>query len=265
MRAMVKLLACVTLLVSAVAGCGLAQAADIANTKACAEWGDLKVIRGYCPEEYVRQDVLDATAHAAKDFASQTLFPLKLRREAFEFTAQIRHDEEPLRSRKWRGEFLIVIDEAAELKATLTRAKRPLWPQVHALVHEKHYQVIAEAFEKSMLSPSDEAWADEVKRLLPDTSAVVRDIEIETGSTDGKACPALAQRMKLLVGLKPEAVIERKSDMISIAVHPETYEVVVANYPRALYTTDTDPKSAFFKWAEGTVQALEPCWRPGKQ
>jgi hypothetical protein len=135
--------------------------------------------------------------------------------------------------------------------------------QAHALVHEKHYEAIADAFERTTLAAGDQAWADEVRRLLPSAEAVVDAIEVERLVTDGRACAALGLRIKALAGVTPEPVFEKKSDdLITVAVHPESYEVVVADYPRALYTTDTNPNSAYFKWAEGTVQALEPCWKP---
>lgn len=252
------------LLVGLISSGGIALAAN-SEGKPCAEWDGLKTIRGFCPEEYLRLDVLDEVGRAAKDLASETYFPLVIRRaDAFSFAVQIRHDEEPLRSRKWRGEFLIVVrDERPGLAAVFARAKQPLWAQIHALVHEKHYKVIAEAFERTALAAGDKAWAEEVKHILPPVDKVVEAIQIERLATDSKTCPVLAQHVGALTGLRPEPVFEKESDeTISVAVHPEIYEVVIARYPRVLYTTDHDPQSVFFKWAEDTVQALEPCWKP---
>lgn len=109
----------------------------------------------------------------------------------------------------------------------------------------------------------DPVWAAEVRRLLPSVEEVAAGLEVERSVTDEQACPALRQRLRIVAGLTPEPIIEaEKSNTLSVQIHPEVYDVVLANYPRMLYTTDTGPERTFFKWADETVHALEPCWKP---
>lgn len=228
---------------------------------------EFKPIRGFCSKQYLRFDVLDEIGHEAKRLAFEKYFPLVITwrdDSLFRLDVQIRHNETPLRSRKWRGEFLILIQrESSGFSAKFVRAKSPLWPQVHRFLHEQSYKKIAEAFARSSLSADDPAWAAEVRRLVPAAEAVAAEVEIERFVTDTRACPALVNRINDVALLSPEPVIYAEDgEAFDIQIHPEIYDVVLAKYPRLLYTSETESERAFFKWAEGTVQALETCWKP---
>lgn len=249
-------------------GAWLASAADAGGAVKCRS-GEFKPIRGFCSDEYLRFDILDEVGRAAAKLAREKYFPLVLDwsqgdRALNGLSVQIRHDETPLRSRKWRGEFLILIrDKRPALTAEFVRAESPLWVQVHRYLHEGHYSKIAAAFSRSTLRADDPAWAAEVLRLLPSVEEVAAVLRVERFVTDDQSCPAVRQRIQVAARLAPEPVIEaEESNTISVQTHPERYDVVLANYPRLFYTTDTEPERAFFKWAEETVEALGPCWKP---
>jgi hypothetical protein len=248
-------------------GVTVVQAAAADYPATCLQDSQFKPIRGFCSNQYLRFDVLDEIGQDAKRLAYEKHFPLIITwkdDDLFRLAIQIRHDETPLRSRKWRGEFLILIRrETSGLSAEFVRAKSPLWPQVHRYLHEQSYARIAEAFARSSLNADDPAWAAEVRRLVPSAGEVVSAIKIERFATDDQACSVLADRVGEVARLTPEPIIDvEERATLDIQMHPESYEVVLANYPRLLYATDTEPKRALFKWAEGTVQALQTCWRP---
>jgi hypothetical protein len=239
--------------------------AHAAGDAMCSEGCEFKPIRGFSAGKYLRQDVFDEIGRAAEKLAFERHFPLILdwaNDGLFSRVVQIRHTETPLRSRKWRGEFLVLIrDQGPRLRGELVRAKSPLWPQVHRYLHERHYSKIAAAFARNTLSADDPAWAAEVRRLLPSVEEVAAAREVERFAIDAKSCPALTERLRAVARLAPEPIVEaEQSTKLRIQVHPEVYEVVLANYPRLLYTTDTEPERTFFKWAEETVGTLEPCW-----
>lgn len=117
--------------------------AHTAGAAKCPEGGEFRPVRGFCAEQYLRHDVLDEVGRAAEKLAFAKHFPLILdwaNDGLFSLVVQIRHTETPLRSRKWRGEFLVLIrDQGPGFRGELVRAKSPLWPQVHRYLHERHY------------------------------------------------------------------------------------------------------------------------------
>lgn len=247
-----------------------AEMAPPAAAKTCANWEGLEAIRGYCPDDYLRLDLIEERVDAAVAVALDRYFSLDI--EGHRFPARIahlRHGEDPSRGRRWRGEFSIAIEKGSSgYVAELTRPKQPLRVEARRIVYEA-YKPIAEAFARSSLKPPDQHWAEQVRRILPPIEAIVRGIRIERWATDGESCPALQARTAAVVTLQPEplqAPNTRKKpgvpETLPIYLHPEWYEVVVSNYVRTIYVRDLDSDAAFFKWADGTVQAFEPCWQP---
>lgn len=244
-----------------------AERAQSVAAKTCTNWEGREPIRGYCPDDYLRLDLVEERVDVAVAAAKERYFPLDLAGDRFPArVVQLRHGEEPSRGRRWRGEFSIVIDkDRSGYEGVLTRPKQPLIVEVRGIVH-KAYGPIAEAFVQSSLTPQDPAWAEQVRRMLPPVEAVVRDIRIERSTTDSETCPVLKARVAAVMTLRPEPMQAPNKpgepDVIPIYVHPEWYDVVVTSYSRVIYVYELDSDAAFFKWAEETVQALGPCWKP---
>lgn len=259
----------VVLLLGVVGVCAVASAKS-GPAKICADWEGLEAIRGYCPDDYLRLDLVEERVDAAVAAAKDRYFSLDIDGDRFpDRIVQLRHDEDPSRGRRWRGEFLIVIEGGRSgYAAELTRPKQPLRVEVRRVVYEA-YKPIAEAFARSSLAPRDPLWAEQVRRMLPPVEAIVRDIGIVRSATDSSICQALKERVAAVLILQPEPLHARKAAAkpgelvaIPIYIHPEWYDVVATSYVRVIYVHELDPDAAFFRWAEETVQALEPCWKP---
>jgi hypothetical protein len=90
---------------------------------------------------------------------------------------QIRHQEDPSRSRRWRGELMISVEASPNpasviagpnaIVAKLWRTKQPLQVQLHQWVHERLYSRIAEAFAKTNLAAESPKWEGVVRGMAP--------------------------------------------------------------------------------------------------
>jgi hypothetical protein len=143
------------------------------------------------------------------------------------------------------------------LGADFTRAKSPLWLQLHRLIHEQSYKRIARAVAKADMAPDSADWAESVRALLPPRELTLHALEIERFTTSMDNCPALSAQFSEAMTIRPPPV----GDRVPMMIHPQLYEVVVRVSLRALYVTDIEPENPFFAWAERTVAALGPCWK----
>jgi hypothetical protein len=246
------------------------QAADVVAAppgparKACI-FSDFRPIRGYCAEDYLGFDIIfeDAIAPAEHDAFVQYF---SINTEGSDIPeVQIRHSEDSARRRK-RGEFMITIERRRGdvFAAKFWRAREPLRIQLYALVHERLYPKIAEAFAKSKLGADSPEWEAKVRGMVPATADLVREIQVEHFATTSATCPALDAQLLKLRNLTVRASLPGvgvdSTGLLTIYLHPEIYDVVLYNYPRLVYVSGPDDDDPFFAWAEETVGALQTCW-----
>ena len=225
-------------------------------------------MRGFCPEAYLREDVFWSAVGETRRDVFDRYFSLD---EESWLAAQIRHTEDPSHARRWRGEFMIHIKQApaSVLTAEFWRAKKPLRVQLHEVL-QRLYPKIAAAFAKSDLRPDSDEWAQQVRNMVPTKAQLVAEIVIEHLATSNEDCPALetqlgkAQKLTLPPPTPPSGTRADGVEYVRIALHAEWYDVVLYTYPRRVHVNDADADDPYFAWAEETVGALEPCWKPVK-
>ena len=236
-----------------------------ASGKAC-QASDFRPIRGYCANDYLQFDVLWDAVDAALGDAFVRYFPLQMEGEGdLPPAVQIRHQEDPSRSRLWRGEFMISITISADtVSARFWRAKQPLQVQLHQLVHERLYADIAATFAKSALGADSPEWANVVRGMVPAKADLVNAIQIERFVTTNGTCPALDTQLSKArqLTLRASLPYSGANSPVNIYLHPEIYDVVLDEYPRLVHVRGADHDDPFFAWAEETVRALQECWKP---
>jgi hypothetical protein len=239
-------------------------ASSNASGKTCQE-RDFRPIRGYCADDYLQFDVLWDAVQDAQGEAFLRYFPLQMEVvEDLPPAVQIRHREDPSRSR-WRGEFMISVTVSPNaVSAKFWRAKAPLQVQLHQLVHERLYAGIAEAFAKSALAADSPEWAGVVRGMVPAKADLVNAVQIERFVTTNATCPALDTQLSKARQLTVRASLPytAANPPLKMYLHSEVYDVVLDGYPRLVHVRGADHDDPFFAWAEETVHALQECWRP---
>jgi hypothetical protein len=227
---------------------------------------DYRPIRGYCADDYLQMDVLWDAVQDARSAAFLRYFPLQIDvAEDPPPAIQIRHQEDPSRSRRWRGEFMISVTVSPNtLSAKFWRAKEPLQVQLHELVHERLYAGIAEAFAKSALAADSPEWAGVVRSMVPAKADLINEIQIERFVTTNATCPALDAQLSKARQLTVHASLPytASNPPLKMYLHSEVYDVVLEGYPRLVHVRGADHGDPFYAWAEETVRALQECWTP---